>query len=192
LIRLFAHSTNQLINNNSTQSFKEVKMKKTIVIAIVVALCLFVGVAVALSYGPGFGPFGPGAIGRPAFGQGVGPPGFAGGFGPWGSTSSLTAEQSAKLKALREETLKEIGPLQQQLFQKIADLRGLMTSRNPDEEKISALQKEVLAMRGELQEKAEKVRLEVQKVVPELQSRLGGFGPGPGFAPGRARMIRPW
>ena len=141
-------------------------MKKTIVIAIVAALGLFVGVAVAISYGPGFGP---GAMGRPGFGPGFGPPGFAGGFGPWGSASDLTAEQSAKLQALQEETLKEIGPLQQELFQKIAELRGLMTSRNPDEEKISALQKEVLALRGELQEKAAKVRLEVQKVVPELR-----------------------
>jgi Spy/CpxP family protein refolding chaperone len=159
---------------------KETKdMKKTLGIVVVVALGLFVGAAVAFSYGPGFGPFGPGAAGRPGFG----PPGFAGGFGPWGSASGLTSEQSAKLQAIREEALKEIAPLRDELFQKITDLRGLVTNRTPDEAKVSALQNEIQALQGELQEKGTKFRLEAQKVVPEPQDRFGASGPGPGFGP---------
>jgi len=154
-------------------------MKKTLGITVVVALGIFVGAAVALSYGPGFGPFGPGAAGRPGFG----PPGFAGGFGPRGSADSLTPEQSAKLQAIREEALKELAPLREELFQKMADLRGLMASQNPDETKISALQSEIQAIQGELQGKGTKFRLEAQKVVPELQDRFGANGPGPGFGP---------
>jgi Spy/CpxP family protein refolding chaperone len=169
-------------------------MKRTLGITVVVALGLFVGAAVALSYGPGFGPFGPGAAGRPGFG----PPGFAGGFGPWGSAASLTSEQSTRLQTIREEALKEVAPLRDELFQRITDLRGLMASQSPDEAKISALQNEIQALQGELQEKDTKFRLEAQEVVPELQDRFGssnpgpGFGPGPGFARGRAGMGRPW
>jgi Spy/CpxP family protein refolding chaperone len=164
-------------------------MKRTLGITVVVALGLFVGAAVALSYGPGFGPFGPGAAGRPGFG----PPGFAGGFGPWGSASGLTSEQSAKLQAIREEALKEVAPLRDELFQRITDLRGLMASQSPDEAKISALQNEIHALQGELQEKGAKFRLEAQNVVPELQDRFGASGPGPGFRPGFGfGPGRPW
>jgi Spy/CpxP family protein refolding chaperone len=163
-------------------------MKKILGITVVVALALFVGVTVALSYGPGFGPFGPGAAGRPGFG----PPGFAGGIGPWGSAAGLTAEQSAKLEAIREEALKEVAPLRDELFQKITDLRDLMRGQDSDEAKISALQNEIQALRGELQEKGTKFRLEAQKVVPELQDRFGASGPGPGFARGRAGIGRSW
>jgi hypothetical protein len=95
-------------------------MKKLAVIAVFVALGLFVGAVVARSYGPGFGPFGPGAVGGPGNGAGFGPPGFAGGAGPWGSAAGLTSEQSAKLQALREEALKEVTPLRDDLFRKTA------------------------------------------------------------------------
>ena len=173
-------------------------MKKLAVITVIVALGLLVGAMTARSFGPpfGFGPFGPGAVGGPGFGPGFGPPGFAGGFGPWGSASGLTSEQSAKLQALQQEALKEVTPLRDDLFKKTAELRVLMASRSPDEAKISALQKETLAIQGKLQEKGTKLRLEAQKIVPEMGARFAygpgpGFGP-PGFAPGRARMGAPW
>lgn len=72
-----------------------------------------------------------------------------------------------------------------------------MVNKNPDTAKISAVQKEILATQGKLQEKGTKFRLEAQQVAPELQTRFAsgtgpGFGPGPGFAPGKARMGRPW
>jgi Spy/CpxP family protein refolding chaperone len=174
------------------------KMKKTVIIVVVVALGLSLGAVVAFSYGPGFGPFGP--AGRPGFG----PPGFAGGVGPWGSATGLTPEQSNKLQAIREETLKEVIPLREDLFRKAGELRLLMASKNPDTAKISALQNDVLAIQGRLQETGEKFRAEAQNVVPELQERIAangpdagfgpgrGFGPGPGFGPGRPPMGRPW
>jgi Spy/CpxP family protein refolding chaperone len=151
-------------------------MKKTIGIAVVVTLGLFVGAEV---------------VGRPGFVPGFGPPAFAGGAGPWAS-AGLTSEQSAKLQAIRQDALKEIAPLQQDLFQKTSDLRNLTASRKPDEAKISALQKEILSIQGQLQKKGTKFRLEAQKVAPEQPDRLSAYGPGPGFAPGRARMGRPW
>jgi Spy/CpxP family protein refolding chaperone len=147
---------------------KEVrKMKKITVITVVVALALFAGAIVAFSYGPGFGPFGPGAVGRPGFSPGFGPPAFAAGFGPWRSGSGLTSEQSAKFQAIREEALKEVGPLREEFFQKTAELRSLMATENPDKAKISELQKEILALRGKLQEKGTKFRLEAQKTASE-------------------------
>jgi Spy/CpxP family protein refolding chaperone len=162
-------------------------MKKTLGITVVVVLALFVGAAVALSNGPGFGPFGPGAAGRPGFG----PPGFVGGFGPWRSAAGLTSEQSARLQAIREEALKEVAPLRDELFRKMVDLRGLMASQSPDEAMISSLQNEIQALRDGLQEKGTKFRLEAQQVLPELQDRFGASGPGPGPGPGFAQG-RPW
>ena len=166
-------------------------MKKLAVIAVVVVVGFFVAVAVARSFGP---PFGPGAAGPPAFASGFGPPAFAGPFGPWGAPSGLTSEQSVKLQALQQEAFKEVTPLRDDLFKKSAELRLLMASKNPDEARISALQKEILAIRGKLEEKAIKLRLEAQKIVPELGTRYAygprpGFGP-PGFTPGRVGP--PW
>lgn len=74
-------------------------MKKTVIISVVLAMVLCIGGEMALSYGPGFGPFGSGPAGGPGFGPGFERPGFAGGSGPWGSQPGLTSEQSAKLKA---------------------------------------------------------------------------------------------
>jgi Spy/CpxP family protein refolding chaperone len=71
---------------------------------------------------------------------------------------------------------------------------GPALNLTPEQEKILAKQKEIDALRTQLQEKATKNRLEMRKVLtPEQQAQLGadgpGFGPGygmrGGFGPGR-------
>jgi Spy/CpxP family protein refolding chaperone len=134
-------------------------MKRVVIIGLSLTLALALVAAVALAWGPGFGR-----------GFGFGPP-FA----------NLTAEQSAQVQALQQAYLKEISPLQQELFAKGMELRSVWASPNPDQAVITAKQKEIFDLRSRLQEKAYNLGLEMQKVVPPEQR--GTFGPGPGFGP---------
>ena len=132
-------------------------MKKVSIIVLSLTLALALATAVALAWGPRFGP------------------GFAGGP-PF---ANLTAEQSSQIQALREGYLKEIEPLQQELWTKGSELQKLWSTPNADPAVIVAKQKEIFDLRAQLQEKANSFRLEVQKLLPADQS----FGPGPGFGP---------
>jgi Spy/CpxP family protein refolding chaperone len=169
-------------------------MKKMIVGLMVIALLATVGVAMAqgwgrgMGYGPGYGP-GPNA---PCYGPGYGP-----GYGPkgsWGPALNLTAEQNQKIQAMRESFFKETLPLRNEMQTKQLELRTLWAQTNPDQDKILAKQKEINALRAQLQEKGTRHRLEMRKVLtPEQQAQIGAFGPGfgpgygmrGGFGPGR-------
>ena len=146
-------------------------MKKTFVVGLGLALGLALAATVATAWGPGFGPgFGRGFRG-PAFGS---PP-----------IPDLTAEQSAQIQVLRDGFLKEIEPLQKELFAKRSELRSLWSSPNPDPAAVTAKQKEIRDLQSKLQEKATGLGLEIRKVLtPEQLTELPAFGHGPGFGPG--------
>ncbi len=106
----------------------------------------------------------------------------------------LTAEQTAKIKELREQHLKDIKPLQDKIFSKRGDLRLLWLEKNPNQEKILALQKELRDVRGQLQEKSTTLRLTVYNLLtPEQKDKVKtaftgrgmGHGPRYGMAAGR-------
>ena len=146
-------------------------MKKTIIIGLGLVLGLALVATVALAWGPGFGPgFGRGFAG-PAFGS---PP-----------IPNLTAEQSAQIQALRDGFLKEIEPLQKELYAKGQEFRNLWQSPNPDQATIAAKQKEMFNLQSQLQEKATNLGIEIRKVLtPEQLAQLPAFGPGAGPGPG--------
>ncbi|HOG07771.1 MAG: Spy/CpxP family protein refolding chaperone [Syntrophales bacterium] len=121
------------------------------------------------------------------------------------SQLNLTAEQTAKIKALREVHLKDVTPLREKVFSKRNELRILWLKDNPDEAKILAVQKEMRALRDQLADKRTSHRLAAFKVLtPEQQQKMqafrsgsgkgrgagfgwsprGGAGPGPGFGRG--------
>jgi len=161
-------------------------MKKMIVGLVVVALLATAGLAMAQGWGkgPGYGP-GPNA---PCCGQGQGPQ------GSWGPGLNLTAEQNQKIQAMRESFFKETLSLRNEMQTKRLELRTLWAQTNPDQDKILAKQKEINAVREQLQEKGTRHRLEMRKVfTPEQQAQIGafglGFGPGGGmrggYGPGR-------
>jgi zinc resistance-associated protein len=124
-----------------------------------------------------------------------GGPGYArgGGYGPgygYSALPNLTPEQSSKIQALQQEHLKDIAPLQEQLWKKRTEMRELWLSQNPDEAKIAALQKDMLNLSGKLQDKSTVYRLEVRKILtPEQYAQLGvrgaGMGRGMGMMGGR-------
>ena len=94
-------------------------------------------------------------------------PGMWGGrfYGMGPAVSNLTPEQSSKILALQQAHQEEIAPIQEQLWAKKTELRGLWLTQNPDPEKIRELQKEILVVVDQLQEKNTKVRLEIMKVI---------------------------
>ena len=152
-------------------------MKKTTIVGLGLILVLALAATVALAWGPGFGP---------GFGRGFGGPAF--GFPP---IPNLTAEQSSKIQTLREASLKEVEPLQKDLWTKKTEFRNLWLSSDADPAVITAKQKEIFDLQSKLQEKATNLGLEIRKVLtPEQLAQLPtfsqgmGFGPGAGFGPG--------
>jgi len=166
-----------------------------IVATLIITLLATSGLALAQGWGRGAG-MGMG----PGMGMGSGP--CVPGYGPGAAASALnlTPEQTQKMQALRESHFKETIPLRNEMMSKRLELRTLWSQANPDQEKILAKQKEINALRAQLQEKATKHRLEMRQVLtPEQQAKLGafsgGFGPGygkrGGFGPGRGMGIGP-
>ena len=139
-------------------------MKKTIIIGLSLTLALALVATVALARGPGYG-------GGYGMGPGYGTP----------AIPNLTAEQSSKIQALQKAHLDETTPLQQDLLKKKTELRSLWLTQNPDQAKITALQKEILNLQSKLQEKGTNLSLEIRKVLtPEQQAQMAAFGPGMG------------
>jgi periplasmic protein CpxP/Spy len=126
-----------------------------------------------------------------AFGWGRGP-----GYGPCaqgffqGSAGlNLTAEQTAKLKEMREAQWKAMKPLQEQVFTKRDEIRKLWLEPNPDEAKILAAQKEMRTLRDQIQDKMTSFRLEAAKVLtPEQKEKIGSFAQNRRFGHGRGPM----
>jgi len=108
---------------------KEVKgMKKTLVIGLAVAL-VFVLVAGAMAFGPGY---------------------HRGSDLCYGPGSNLTPEQAQKFAAFQ----KEIVPLRQKMLQLRTDLLALRAQLTPDWKAIAEKQKEMVDIRVEIQKKA--------------------------------------
>ena len=113
--------------------------------------------------------------------------GMGGGFdrGPGGYAMmdparglDLTAEQKEKINALREAHLKDVKPLQDQLYVKGRELKGLWLAETPDRESILTLQREVQALRNQLMDKLTTYRLDAwQLLTPEQQAKVRPYGP---------------
>jgi zinc resistance-associated protein len=144
-------------------------MKKNILIGLVAVLALALVTSTAMAWGPGYGR-----------GQGYGP--------QYGCplVSSLTPDQTSRIQTIQQANFQEIAPYQEQLFAKRTELRNLWLTQNPDQAKITALQKEMLNIRAQLQEKSNNVRLEIREVLtPEQQTQIAEYGPGMGRMGGR-------
>lgn len=90
----------------------------------------------------------------------------------------LTAEQREKIDALRDAHLKDIKPLQDELYMKNRRLKDLWLARMPDRESILALQREVQALRNQLMDKLTTYRLDAwQLLTPDQQAKVRPYGP---------------
>ena len=170
-------------------------MKKIIVAIAMAGILTSTGLAMGQGWGgdpgreKGYGPYSGGAR--------------LGGPGPWGVLNPAP-EQVEKIKALWGSYFKEKIPLRNELLSKRFELRALWVQTNPDEEKILAKQKEINALKAQLQEKATKNRLEMLKILtPEQRAQWQAYkasfwygrrysrGFGWGRGPGRHHHPRP-
>lgn len=124
---------------------------------LMVTLAFVLSASLALA-GPG------GWGGGGGMGQGYGKGGRGCGMGGYLNTASLTPEQSQQIQTLREAYLKEITPLQTQLFTKRSELRLLWASATPDKDQIMAKQGEINALQQQIQAKATQHQLEVRSI----------------------------
>ena len=86
---------------------------------------------------------------------------------------NLTEEQTAKIDVLRESLQKETTPLRTELLKKSTEMKLLWMADDPDADKIKALQKEILDLRGKMSEKFTDYRLAVHKILtPEQRTQL--------------------
>jgi len=151
---------------------KENTTMKKLTMTLVTVLVVTALSTYAFAYGPGWGR-----------GHGGGP--YDGCDPATLSRLNLTAEQTTKINAFREAFLKDDKPLQDKMFSKRGDLKLLWLQQNPDQEKILAVQKEIRALRDQIQEKRDVYRLNVYNVLtPQQKEKLKSYGPGRGFGHG--------
>lgn len=151
--------------------------KKTTMIVAAIALAA-VAAAPALAYRSGGGPHNRGPVYS---------------YGMAGETRGLdlTDGQTQKIRDLREAHLKEIKPLQDQLYAKGRELRNLWLARTPDQEKIQAIQKEVRALQDQLADKEAAFQSEASKVLtPEQLAKARAYS-GKGRAMTRGGIVMP-
>ena len=154
------------------------------ILSIVFAVILLIGSAGMVMAGPKGTP--PDAAGAQDIGRGMGRgPGC--GMGPCGAGGAalanlnLSDEQAVKIQAHRETHLKNIAPIQDQLFSARNELRLLWNQPKPNADEITAKQQDMDALRIQLREKVTHHLLEVRELLtPEQQARLAVTGPGMG------------
>jgi zinc resistance-associated protein len=121
----------------------------------------------------------------------AGPWGHGGGGGMGGGMGcgmmgamNLTPEQAGKLFDLKEKFRNDTAQVRKQMIVKRTELAALWKAENPDEKAITAKQKELNALRGQMQEKSVAFHLEMRKIAPELgrgfHRGMGGGRGGPG------------
>ena len=105
----------------------------------------------------------------------------------------MTPDQAAKAFDLRHKFMNDTADMRKQMLVKRAELGELWRTKDPDKAKIAAKQKEVNALRDQLQEKGTAFKLDMRQVCP----MMAGGGPGScpmmsgGKGPGGAPMAPP-
>ena len=113
-------------------------------------------------------------------------PGGGMGGGKMGAMN-LTPDQAGKFFDLKEKFHNDTASVRKQMMIKRAELAGLQKAEKPDQAAITAKQKEINALRDQMQEKRTAFQLEARKISPEL----GKFGPGMGGGMGHGRGMGP-
>ena len=98
-----------------------------------------------------------------------------GGMGRGPGGMNLTPEQAGKIFDLKEKMHADTAGLRKQMMVKHAELAALWKAEKPDQKPIQAKQKELNALRDQMQEKRTAFRLEAKKIAPNarLWPRLG-------------------
>ncbi|MDP2046278.1 MAG: periplasmic heavy metal sensor [Deltaproteobacteria bacterium] len=122
-------------------------------------------------------------------------PGGGMGGGMMGAMN-LTPDQAGKFFDLKEKFHNDTASVRKQMMIKHAELAALWKAEKPDQAAITAKQKEVNALRDQMQEKRTAFQLEARKISPELaqgfgRGMRGGKGHGRGMGPDGCPMVGP-
>ena len=87
---------------------------------------------------------------------------------------NLTTQQKSRIISLKESY---INPLQQKMFNKRNELRIILRSRPPDQSRVMATEKELIAIREQLYERHESYRQGVLNILNAKQkTKLRAYG----------------
>ena len=119
--------------------------------------------------------------------------GMGGGMGCNMGAMNLTPDQAGKFFDLKEKFRNDTAAARKQMMVKHAELAALWKAEKPDQAAITAKQKEVNALRDQMQEKRTAFQLEARKIAPELAQGFGcGMGRGMGgMGHGGCPMVGP-
>ena len=117
------------------------------------------------------------------------------GMGQGPGMMNLTPDQAGKIFDLKEKMHTDTAGLRKQMMVKHAELAALWKAEKPDQNAIQAKQKELNALRDQMQEKMTACRLEAKKIAPDFGIGMGmemgmghgccmGAGSGMGVDPG--------
>jgi len=85
---------------------------------------------------------------------------------------NLTTEQTTKIRDLRVAHLRDIKPLQDEMFSKRGDLKLFWLEKNPDPAKIAAKRKEIRSLRNQIEDNCDAHRLQVFNILtPEQREK---------------------
>jgi zinc resistance-associated protein len=115
-----------------------------------------------------------------------------------GQGMNLTPEQASQIFDLKEKFHADTAGLRKQMMVKEAEMASLWQTEKPDQAAIQAKQKELNALRDQMQEKMTALEFEVKKIAPDFKMGRGmgegmgrgpgmgmGHGPGAGMGPGK-------
>ena len=111
-----------------------------------------------------------------------------------GKGMNLTPEQAGQIFDLKEKFHADTVDLRKQIMVKEAELAVLWKTEKPDQTAIQAKQKELNALRDQMQEKMTAMEFEVRKIAPDYdmgKGMGGGMGPGPGKGMGPGNVAPP-
>ena len=99
-----------------------------------------------------------------------------------GPGANITPEQAGQLFDLKEKFMNETANLRKAMWMKRAEMAALWKAENPDQAQINVKQKELNALREQMQEKMTAYRLQARKICPMGGKGMGrGMGMGPGM-----------
>lgn len=110
------------------------------------------------------------------------------GCGPGGL--NITPEQAGQLFDLKQQFMNDTASIRKAMWMKRAEIAALWKAETPDQAKITAKQKEMNALREQMQEKMVAFRIQARKIAP-MGPGMGmgkgmGMGPGAGMGMGMA------
>ena len=109
-------------------------------------------------------------------------------YGGQENMGNMSAEDMQKMRQERDAFLKETEGLRQNLYNKDLELRNELAKQNPDDRKVSNLQKEISQLKTQLYQKRDEHMVNMQKINPNAGRGYMRNGGMKSYGAGQGRM----